>query len=87
MLHGSSRSDLKESFKNNFNNLNKSEHTIVQLYGRFAIIFGSLIVGLINPYLFKDINLSDNLNLLYSRVYLIVMIILYYLFLELYYQN
>ena len=66
----------KESFKKiTSNNLNKSEHTIVQLYGRFAIIFGSLIVGLINLYLFKDINLSDNLNLLYSRVYLIGMII------------
>ena len=30
----------------------KKEHTIVQLYGRFAIIFGSLLVGLINLFIF-----------------------------------
>ncbi len=35
------------------NKKEKKEHTIVQLYGRFAIIFGSLLVGLINLFIFK----------------------------------
>ena len=63
------------SRKINLNNSKKSEHTIIQLYGRFAIISGSLIVGVINLYLFKDINSVSNLNLIYAKVYLIGLII------------
>ena len=54
----------------------KKEHTLVQLYGRFAIIFGSLLVGLINLFIFKGIdkNYSD-INLLYGKIYLFALII------------
>ena len=44
--------DVEPNFKNKHKKINKratkKEHTIVQLYGRFAIILGSLIVGLVN---------------------------------------
>ena len=54
----------------------KKEHTIVQLYGRFAIILGSLIVGLINLFIFKGVDENyPNINLLYGKIYLYALII------------
>ena len=54
----------------------KKEHTIVQLYGRFAIIFGSLLVGLINLFIFKGVGENyTNINLLYGKIYLYALII------------
>ncbi len=54
----------------------KKEHTIIQLYGRFAIILGSLIVGLINLFIFKGVNENyANINLLYGKIYLYALII------------
>ena len=55
----------------------KNEHTIVQMYGRFAIILGSLIVSLINVLMFNSIDM-DNEKLVfkrYSDIYLISLII------------
>ena len=42
---------------NNINNIRKkiskrNEHMLLQLYGRFSIILGSLLVGLLNIYFF-----------------------------------
>ncbi len=54
----------------------KKEHTMVQLYGRFAIILGSLIVGLINLFIFKGIDTNyPDINLLYGKIYLFALII------------
>ena len=54
----------------------KEEHTIVQLYGRFAIILGSLIVGLVNLFIFKGVDINDpNINLIYGKIYLYALII------------
>lgn len=54
----------------------KKEHTIVQLYGRFAIIFGSLIVGVINLFIFKNVDSNfSEINLLYGKIYLFALII------------
>ena len=54
----------------------KKEHTIVQMYGRFAIILGSLLVGLINLFIFKDVDNSyPAINLLYGKIYLFALII------------
>ena len=54
----------------------KEEHTIVQLYGRFAIILGSLIVGLVNLFIFKGVDVNDpNINLIYGKIYLYALII------------
>ncbi len=73
-----------EAVEPNFKNITKQvkkentkkEHTIVQLYGRFAIILGSLIVGLINLVIFKGVNENyDNINLLYGKIYLYALII------------
>ena len=62
----------KQVKKNN----TKKEHTIVQLYGRFAIILGSLIVGLINLFIFKGVDENYvNINLLYGKIYLYALII------------
>ena len=71
---------VEPNFKNKYEKTNKEttkkEHTIVQLYGRFAIIFGSLVVGLINLFIFKGIDQNyPNINLLYSKVYLFALII------------
>ena len=71
---------VEPDFKNNTKQGNKEnikrEHTIVQLYGRFAIIFGSLLVGLVNLFIFKgvDENYTD-INLLYGKIYLYALII------------
>ena len=72
-----------EAVEPNFKNITKQvkkntkkEHTIVQLYGRFAIILGSLIVGLINLFVFKGVNENYvNINLLYGKIYLYALII------------
>lgn len=54
----------------------KAEHTMVQLYGRFAIILGSLLVGLLNLYIFSDINKNDpNINIVYGKIYLYALIV------------
>ena len=54
----------------------KKEHTIVQMYGRFAIIMGSLLVGLINLFIFKGIDSNyPDINLLYGKIYLFALII------------
>ena len=71
--------NFKSNYKNdnNFNSSTiKEEHTIVQLYGRFAIILGSLIVGLINLYMFSGLNQSmEDINTIYANIYLIAIII------------
>ena len=64
---------VEPNFKNNTKKVKKEntkkEHTIVQLYGRFAIILGSLLVGLINLFIFKDIDENyANINLLYGKI-------------------
>ncbi len=73
-----------EAVEPNFKNITKQvkkentkkEHTIVQLYGRFAIIFGSLLVGLINLFIFKGVDENyANINLLYGKIYLYALII------------
>ena len=71
---------VEPNFKNKHIVINKKdtkkEHTIVQLYGRFAIIFGSLIVGLINLFIFKNVDQNySNINLLYGKIYLFALII------------
>ena len=71
---------VEPNFKGNLKKIpkeqTKKEHTIVQLYGRFAIIFGSLIVGLINLFIFKGVDVNDpSINLLYGKVYLYALII------------
>ena len=71
---------VEPNFKAKSNNIKdkliKKEHTTVQLYGRFAIIFGSLLVGLINFFIFKGIdNNYPNINLLYGKIYIYALII------------
>ena len=71
---------VEPDFKNEPENIerktSKKEHTVVQLYGRFAIILGSLIVGLINFLIFKDVDTNNpQINLLYGKVYLFALII------------
>ena len=71
---------VEPDFKNNTKKVNKEntkkEHTIVQLYGRFAIICGSLLVGLINLFIFKGVDSNyTNINLLYGKIYLYALII------------
>ena len=67
---------FKNSSKKEKKEKTKKEHTIVQLYGRFAIIFGSLIVGLINLFIFKEVDVNyPNINLLYGKIYLYALII------------
>ncbi len=71
---------VEPNFKNKSEKINKKdnkkEHTLVQLYGRFAIIFGALLVGLINIFIFKDVDQNyPNINLLYGKIYLFALII------------
>ena len=64
-------------------NLNKNkmskrdEHMLLQLYGRFSIILGSLLVGLLNIYMFSDIKMLDKAGMLraYSSIYFIALFI------------
>lgn len=68
--------NFKNSTKKDKKKLIKAEHTIIQLYGRFAIILGSLLVGLINFFIFKNIDKDySDINLLYGKVYLFALII------------
>ena len=68
--------DFRNNTKQANNENTKKEHTIVQLYGRFAIIFGSLLVGLINLFIFKGVDENyTNINLLYGKIYLYALII------------
>ena len=68
--------NFKNSKKKENKELIKAEHTIVQLYGRFAIILGSLLVGLINLFIFKNIDKDySDINLLYGKIYLFALII------------
>ncbi|MDC0651820.1 hypothetical protein OAP55_01035 [Alphaproteobacteria bacterium] len=62
---------------NNFNNASlKAENTIIQLYGRFAIILGSLIVGCINLYMFNGLGQDGkSINATYANIYLIATIL------------
>ena len=57
--------------KNNFDF--KKEHTLIQMYGRFAIILGSLIVSLINVLIFRGVSIEDEIVVLqaYSNIYLL----------------
>ena len=71
---------VEPNFKSNSNSKKKDtikkEHTIVQMYGRFAIIMGSLLVGLINLFIFKGIDTNyPDINLLYGKIYLFALII------------
>ena len=71
---------VEPNFKNNTKKIKKEntkkEHTIVQLYGRFAIILGSLLVGLINLFIFKGIDENyANINVLYGKIYLYALVI------------
>ena len=68
--------DFKNKYKKTDNEKIKKEHTNVQLYGRFAIILGSLIVGLLNFFIFKNVDTNQpNINLLYGKIYLFALII------------
>lgn len=68
--------DFKNKHKKKNKEATKKEHTIVQLYGRFAIILGSLIVGLVNFFIFKNVDANyPNINVLYGKIYLCALII------------
>ncbi len=68
--------DFKNNTKQVKNENTKKEHTVIQLYGRFAIILGSLLVGLINLFIFKGVDESyANIYLLYGKIYLYALII------------
>ena len=49
----------------------KKEHTMVQLYGRFAIIFGTILVSALNLFIFYDIDISNKVlvNNTYAKIY------------------
>ena len=71
---------VEPNFKANAKKVNskniKAEHTLVQLYGRFAIILGALLVGLINLYVFNDLaDKKNDLNEIYANIYLFALII------------
>ena len=57
--------------KNNFDI--KKEHTLIQMYGRFAIILGSLLVSLINILIFRGIDTENEILVLqaYASIYLL----------------
>jgi len=67
---------LKNNKTHSLNKEIKAEHTLVQLYGRFAIIFGGLVVGLINLYVFNNLeDKSNSINEVYANIYLIALAI------------
>ncbi len=71
------RNDKNFDQNQNSEILLKKEHTLVQMYGRFAIISGSLLVSLINVLMFKGIDMKDE-NLVYStytNIYLLSLMI------------
>ncbi len=71
-----------EAVENN-NNSNKQnistrdEHMLLQLYGRFAIILGSLLVGILNVYFFSNIKDMGKNEILYaySNIYFLALFI------------
>lgn len=72
-----------EAVENKNTNLNKNkiskrdEHMLLQLYGRFSIILGSLLVGLLNIYMFSNIKEAGNKGMLaaYENIYFIALFI------------
>ena len=67
---------FKNKIQQDKKDITKKEHTMVQLYGRFAIILGTLLVGLINLFIFKDVGINyPNINLLYGKIYLYALMI------------
>ena len=63
---------FKKSNRNNKTiKLIKKEHTLLQMYGRFAIILGSLIVSIINLSMFNNVDISNKvqLNNTYANIY------------------
>ena len=52
----------------------RNEHMLLQLYGRFSIILGSLLVGLLNIYVFSGIKNMKEFEVLeaYSNIYFLV---------------
>ena len=66
----------------NINNVRKkiskrNEHMLLQLYGRFSIILGSLLVGLLNIYFFSGVKNINKVEMLeaYSSIYFIALFI------------
>ncbi|MDC3057257.1 hypothetical protein OA100_00215 [Alphaproteobacteria bacterium] len=55
----------------------RNEHMLLQLYGRFSIILGSLLVGLLNIYIFSGVkNMSETETLeAYSSIYFLALFI------------
>ena len=55
----------------------RNEHMLLQLYGRFSIILGSLLVGLLNIYFFSGIKDMQKVEVLesYSKVYFLSLFI------------
>ena len=55
----------------------RNEHMLLQLYGRFSIILGSLLVGLINIYFFSGVdNMKESQTLqAYTNVYFLALFI------------
>jgi len=55
----------------------RDEHLLLQLYGRFSIIFGSLLVGLLNVYAFSGIKGMEETEILkaYSDIYFLALFI------------
>lgn len=55
----------------------RNEHMLLQLYGRFSIILGSLLVGLLNIYVFSGIKNMKELEVLeaYSNIYFLALFI------------
>ena len=69
---------FKKTYKNAATiKLIKKEHTILQMYGRFAIILGSLIVSIINLSMFSNVDVSNEiiLNNTYANIYLYALFI------------
>ncbi len=72
-----------EAVESKGNKLNKiklskrNEHMLLQLYGRFSIILGSLLVGLLNIYFFSGVNGMEKIQVLeaYSKVYFLSLFI------------
>ncbi len=58
-------------------NSKRNEHMLLQLYGRFSIILGSLLVGILNVYIFsgnKEMEQSEILSS-YSNIYFVALFI------------
>ena len=57
----------KSNNRSNKNKISKrDEHMLLQLYGRFAIILGSLLVGFLNVYAFSNIKEMSEKEVLYA---------------------